>query len=272
MIRLMTIHQAKGLEFPLVIVRRRRSQGRLPRAGRRARRATRPRREAAAMTMRRNRRLDGHRPLPHARKTGRRRGTQAAVLRRRDARRRLSDPLQQPRRLRYERARIRLDEAARRAIRSRDRRAPRSRCRPATPLPQVRVTSSDPEIEFKPLGASRGADLLAIVEEARDLAASGGGIDPADVGPIPPDATARRQFSVSRLSGKLIRPDARESRAGPARRSGRNRPARLRHVRPRGARAARSPRQAADSRRSANKSPPSVSSRMRAMRSTRRRR
>ena len=42
------------------------------------------------------------------------------------------------------------------------------------------------------------------------MAAGGGGIFPPDVVPIAPDATARRQFSVSRLSGQLIRPDSRE--------------------------------------------------------------
>jgi ATP-dependent helicase/nuclease subunit A len=76
--------------------------------------------------------------------------------------------------------------------------------------PQVRVTSGDPATDFKPLGASRGPDLLAIVEEARNLAAGGSGIVPPDVTPIDPDATARRQFSVSRLTGRLTRPDAQE--------------------------------------------------------------
>jgi ATP-dependent helicase/nuclease subunit A len=83
-------------------------------------------------------------------------------------------------------------------------------------VPQVRVVSSDPEIELKPHGASRGPDLLQIVEEARDLAGSGRGLIPTDIGPIEPDATARRQFSVSRLSGRLIHPDAHDAEAVPA--------------------------------------------------------
>ncbi len=84
------------------------------------------------------------------------------------------------------------------------------------PVPQVRVTKTEPATDFKPLGGGRGRDLLAIVEEARDLAASGGGgVVPPDVDPIPADATARRQFSVSRLSGKLIRPDSRETEFKP---------------------------------------------------------
>jgi ATP-dependent helicase/nuclease subunit A len=78
------------------------------------------------------------------------------------------------------------------------------------PPPQVLVTDTDPATEFKPVGSGRGRDLIAMVEEARDLAASGGGSVPPDAGPIPADVAARRQFSVSRLSGKLTRPDARE--------------------------------------------------------------
>jgi len=79
------------------------------------------------------------------------------------------------------------------------------------PPPQIVVTDTEPATDFKPIGSGRGPDLIAMVEEARDLAASGGGFVPSNVGPIPADLAARRQFSVSRLSGKLIRPDARES-------------------------------------------------------------
>ncbi|MEX2091893.1 MAG: UvrD-helicase domain-containing protein [Pirellulales bacterium] len=78
------------------------------------------------------------------------------------------------------------------------------------PPPQVRVTNSEPATDFKPLASQHGPDLVTIVEAARDLAVGGGGIVPPDVGPIDPDPTARRQFSVSRLSGKLIRPDSHE--------------------------------------------------------------
>jgi len=82
-------------------------------------------------------------------------------------------------------------------------------------VPHVRVTSSEPATDFKPLTNAHGRNLLTIVEEARDLASGGGGIIPPDVGPIAPDAAARRQFSVSRLSGQLIRPDARERELTP---------------------------------------------------------
>ena len=81
---------------------------------------------------------------------------------------------------------------------------------PGYETPHVRVTNTDPVTDFKPIGASRGADLVAIVQDARDLAASGGGVIPPDVGHLEPDATARVQYSVSRLSGKLVRPDSRE--------------------------------------------------------------
>jgi ATP-dependent helicase/nuclease subunit A len=79
------------------------------------------------------------------------------------------------------------------------------------PPPQLLVTDTEPSTEFKPVGSGRGPDLVAVVEEARDLAASDGGIVPPNAGPISADLAARRQFSVSRLSGKLTRPDAREN-------------------------------------------------------------
>ncbi len=83
------------------------------------------------------------------------------------------------------------------------------------PPPQVLVTDTEPATDFKPIGGGRGPDLVALVEEAHDLAASGGGIVPPNAGPIPVDLAARRQFSVSRLSGKLTRPDARETEFRP---------------------------------------------------------
>jgi ATP-dependent helicase/nuclease subunit A len=77
-------------------------------------------------------------------------------------------------------------------------------------MPSVRVVATDPTTDFKPIGRSRGADLIELVETARDLAAGGGGVVPPHLDAIAPDLAARRQFSVSRLSGKLIQPDARE--------------------------------------------------------------
>jgi ATP-dependent helicase/nuclease subunit A len=86
----------------------------------------------------------------------------------------------------------------------------RGQLRDGLALPRVRVTDSDPEIDFQPVGRGRGADLVELVERARASAAERGGTVPPFVGPIAAELAARRQFSVSRLSGKLIRPDVRE--------------------------------------------------------------
>jgi ATP-dependent helicase/nuclease subunit A len=69
--------------------------------------------------------------------------------------------------------------------------------------PTVRVTT-DPQTDHKPSGRSRGPDLLRMLEDAHQLAADGRGIVPATIAPIPVDRAARRQFSFSRLSGKLV--------------------------------------------------------------------
>jgi ATP-dependent helicase/nuclease subunit A len=60
------------------------------------------------------------------------------------------------------------------------------------------------EVEFKPAGSTRGPDLLSMLADAHDLAATGQGIVPRHIGPVPADRAARRQFSFSRLSGKLV--------------------------------------------------------------------
>ncbi len=52
----------------------------------------------------------------------------------------------------------------------------------------------------KPLSQPRGADLIRLLEEAHRLAAEGHGVAPPNVGPIPVDARARRQFSFSQLA------------------------------------------------------------------------
>ncbi|MCH7753470.1 MAG: UvrD-helicase domain-containing protein, partial [Planctomycetes bacterium] len=70
-------------------------------------------------------------------------------------------------------------------------------------LPQVRVIAEEPEIERKLSGKSYGADLAKLAEKTRQLAAAGKGEVPESVGPIPADAGARRRFSFSRLSGQL---------------------------------------------------------------------
>ncbi|MEX2306351.1 MAG: UvrD-helicase domain-containing protein [Pirellulales bacterium] len=81
-----------------------------------------------------------------------------------------------------------------------------ARLPPDNETPQVRVTT-DPATEYKPVGRSRGPDLMKMLEEAHQLAADGDGVVPATVAAIPVDCAARRQFSFSRLTGQLLRPD-----------------------------------------------------------------
>jgi ATP-dependent helicase/nuclease subunit A len=73
--------------------------------------------------------------------------------------------------------------------------------------PQVRVTDKEPPTDYKPSGQARGPDWLQILADAHDLAASGRGVVPPGVFPIAVDTSARRRFSVSRLSGQIVRDD-----------------------------------------------------------------
>ncbi|MCI0332498.1 MAG: UvrD-helicase domain-containing protein [Planctomycetes bacterium] len=81
--------------------------------------------------------------------------------------------------------------------------------------PQVRVVS-DPTTDHKPIGRRRGPDLLKVLDDAHELAGQGEGIVPPEVAPIPVDRTARRQFSFSRLTGQLVRAESHDptERAG----------------------------------------------------------
>src|SRR5262249_43132056 len=56
------------------------------------------------------------------------------------------------------------------------------------------------------VGRARGADLLKVLDEAHELAAEGAATTPPEVAANPADRSARRQFSFSRLTGKLVRP------------------------------------------------------------------
>ncbi|HEX4415812.1 MAG TPA: UvrD-helicase domain-containing protein [Lacipirellulaceae bacterium] len=67
-----------------------------------------------------------------------------------------------------------------------------------------RVHIAPPPVESKPVGRSRGSDLLKMLDEAHTLADDGAGTIPPLVAPILPDCTARRQFSFSRLTGQLV--------------------------------------------------------------------
>jgi ATP-dependent helicase/nuclease subunit A len=74
---------------------------------------------------------------------------------------------------------------------------------PGYDRPQVRVTS-DPQTDRGRVGKPRGPDLLRLLAEARQLAADGGGTIPLSAGPVAVDAAARRRFSFSQLTGELI--------------------------------------------------------------------
>ncbi len=65
--------------------------------------------------------------------------------------------------------------------------------------PQVYVA---PPLEHppKPVGQPRGADLVKSLDEAHNLAAEGRGLIPPNFGAVPIDVTSRRQFSFSQLA------------------------------------------------------------------------
>ena len=73
--------------------------------------------------------------------------------------------------------------------------------------PSVRVVP-EPHTDHKPAGKSRGPDLLQLLEEAHELAADGRAVVPPEVEPVPVDHAARRQFSFSRLSGQIVSSEA----------------------------------------------------------------
>lgn len=70
--------------------------------------------------------------------------------------------------------------------------------------PKVRMTLDERPADQKLAGRSRGPDLVDLLEDARQLATAR--IVPPHVGPIAVDRAARRQFSFSRLTGQLVRP------------------------------------------------------------------
>jgi ATP-dependent helicase/nuclease subunit A len=78
--------------------------------------------------------------------------------------------------------------------------------------PRVHV-QQDPATDHKPSARLRGPDLLKLLGEAHQLAADGHAIVPTEVGPVAVDHAARRQFSFSRLTGRLLRSEPDESTA-----------------------------------------------------------
>jgi ATP-dependent helicase/nuclease subunit A len=70
--------------------------------------------------------------------------------------------------------------------------------------PQVRVTTEIPRIDDEKFAQPRGADLARLVAKTRELAMKGAGELPRGADPIPVDGRARKRFSFSRLSGRLM--------------------------------------------------------------------
>jgi ATP-dependent helicase/nuclease subunit A len=69
--------------------------------------------------------------------------------------------------------------------------------------PQIRVTTERPLIDDAKVSQPRGADLDKLVTKTRELAAKGASELPRGSEAIPPDATARQRFSFSQLTGSL---------------------------------------------------------------------
>ncbi len=72
-------------------------------------------------------------------------------------------------------------------------------------VPSVLVTLEEPNTDRKSLSKSPGVDLKKLLEETHLLAKAGQGVVPESVAAIPPDLSSRKRFSFSRLSGQLRR-------------------------------------------------------------------
>ena len=82
--------------------------------------------------------------------------------------------------------------------------------------PKVRVTTTEPPLDRRPSSARVRLALPEVVAEARQTAERGAGRVPQYLAPVPPDAAARRQYSFSRLTGALHGdcPDFRAAKTG----------------------------------------------------------
>jgi ATP-dependent helicase/nuclease subunit A len=67
----------------------------------------------------------------------------------------------------------------------------------------VKVTSSEPPLPAKPAETTPRHDLKRLLKKAQEMAAEGDGLLPKHLGAVPPDPTDRRQYSFSRLTGIL---------------------------------------------------------------------
>jgi len=83
------------------------------------------------------------------------------------------------------------------------------RCRADLPAgfaaPQVLVTTTEPELNRRDAGKPRGPNLSKLVAKTRQLVAQDQGVVPEAAAPIPVDANGRQRFSFSRLTGGLAR-------------------------------------------------------------------
>jgi ATP-dependent helicase/nuclease subunit A len=78
-----------------------------------------------------------------------------------------------------------------------------ARAADAKPQAAVRVIASQPPVGATPAGTTPWRDLEEVVYKARQMAARGEGRVPAHLAAVPPDPAARREFSFSRLSGAM---------------------------------------------------------------------
>jgi ATP-dependent helicase/nuclease subunit A len=69
--------------------------------------------------------------------------------------------------------------------------------------PAVRVITQKPPSQGPPAGVPRSADLHRVVAKTRELAGKAPGGVPREAQAIPPDAAARRRFSFSQMTGHL---------------------------------------------------------------------
>lgn len=74
---------------------------------------------------------------------------------------------------------------------------------PGYPAPSIRVSTQEPASSREPLPRSSGGNLDKLVEKTQSLAVRGKGVVPPGVAAQPTCTQARRRFSFSRLSGLL---------------------------------------------------------------------
>lgn len=70
---------------------------------------------------------------------------------------------------------------------------------------QLVRAETEGETDYKPSGRTRMPDLLKVIGEARELAVGGEGFVARESEPVAVDYASRKQFSFSRLTGRIIR-------------------------------------------------------------------